>query len=325
MISPAVSDNNSISLSPDTYEKNNSTSELSPDTYEKSSSASKSESLKVDLERSKNITINTSEGDVVTISSLEEFHTGYYSYQDVTSGNGNMSFQESKQFEFSAEKTFTLSVEGDLSKQEIKDIKKSLKLVSKILSGYQSGDIKKVLKNVSKIGKLDTIANLEAAMQQVSSVSYEQQSTAKTAYSIAGDIEDDTHAAATDDLSTPVNQDNIISENERSGQEVKDTEVSSPNIQEGVNNVTDKMAEVVKNSDAKPDKLLKSVQKFFSKFLKSFSDGDFHNSPVMKISKMIGNDFYKKIFEEKEKRVARNKYSENNTKNEEAPILNNTV
>ena len=56
------------------------------------SSISKSESLKVDLQKSKNITINTSEEDVVTISSLEEFHTRYYSYQDVTSGNGNMSF-----------------------------------------------------------------------------------------------------------------------------------------------------------------------------------------------------------------------------------------
>ena len=80
-------------------------------------------------------------------------------------------FQESRQLEISTEKMFSLSVEGDLSKQEIKEIKKSLKLVSKILSGYESGDIKKVLKNVSKIGNLDTIANLEAAIQQVSSVS----------------------------------------------------------------------------------------------------------------------------------------------------------
>ncbi len=318
MISPVVSDNNSVSLSPDAVS-------LSPDVYEKSSSLSKSESLSVDLQRSKNITINTSEGDVVTISSLEEFHTGYYSYQDITSGNGNVSLQESKQFELSVEKSLTLSVEGDLSKQEIKDIKKSLKLVSKILSGYQSGDIKKVLKNVSKIGNLDTIANLEAAIQQVSSVSYEQQSIAKTAYSTAGEIEPDTLAAATDSPSTPVNQDNIISGNEPSGQEGEDTEVNSPNIQEGVNTVTDKMAEVVKNSDEKPDKLVKSVQKFFSKFLQSFSGGDFHNTPVMNISKIIENDFYKKISEEKENRFARNKYSENSIKNEETPILNNTL
>ena len=164
MIAPAISDNNITSLIPDTYEKN--------------SSISKSESLTVDYQKSKDISIRTSEGDVVTISSSEKLHTGYYSYQDVTSGNGNLSYQEGKQIEFSAEKEFSLSVEGDLSKQEIKDIKKSLKLINKILKGYQSGDIEKVLKNVSKIGKLDSIASLEAAIQQVSSVSYAQQSIA---------------------------------------------------------------------------------------------------------------------------------------------------
>ncbi len=309
MISPAVSHNNSISISPDTYEK--------------SSSISKSESLNIDLQKSKNITINTSEGDVVTISSLEEFHTGYYSYRDIISGNGNVSLQESKQFEHSVEKTLTLAVEGDLSKQEIKDIKKSLKLVSKILSGYQSGDNKKVLKNISKIGNLDTIANLEAAMRQVSSVSYEQQSKVQTTYSAAGEIEQDTLAAATDSPSTPVNQDNIISGNEHSGLEGEGTGVRSHNVQDGIDTVTDKMVDVIKNSDEKPDKLAKSVQKFFSKFLQSFSGGDFHNTSVMNISKMIESDFYKKISEEKEKSFARNKYSENNINNEEAPILNN--
>ncbi len=311
MISPAVSDNNSIPLLPDTYEKSNS--------------ISKSESLTVDLQKSENISINTSEGDVVTISSYVEFHMGYYSYQNITSGNVNLSLQESKQFELSTEKKFSLSVEGDLNKQEIKDIKKSLRLINRIFNGYQSGDIEKVLKNVSKIGNLDTIANLEAAIQQLSSISYEQQSIAKTAYSTAGEIEQNTQAAATDGLAAPVKQDNMIAEEEHSGPEGKDTEVSSPNIQEDVNTVTDKMAEAVKNSGEKPDKLVRSVQKLFSKFLKSFSGRDFYHTPVMNISKMIENDFYKKIFGEKEKRFAHNKYSENNIKNEETPILNNTV
>ena len=138
MISPAISVNNSTSLVPDTYEK--------------SSSVSKSEGLTVSFQKSKNISISTSDGDVVTISSYEEFHTGYYSYQDITSRNGNLSYQEGKQFELSAEKKFSLSVEGDLSKQEIKDIKKSLRLINKVLNNYQNGDIEKVLKNISKIG-----------------------------------------------------------------------------------------------------------------------------------------------------------------------------
>ncbi len=337
MISSVVSGNSSIPLLADTSEKSSSTplsadtneekssSPLPADTSENSISRSVSERLNIDLQNSKNITINTSEGDVVTISSSEEFHTGYYSYQDVASGSGNISLQENRQLEISTAKSFSLSVEGDLSKQEIKDIKKSLKLVNKILSGYQSGDIKKVLKNVSKIGNLDTIANLEAAMLQVSSISYEHQSTAGTAYPTSGEIEPDTPVVATDGSQTSVNQGNIISENEYSEQEVKDTYDSSPDIKEGVNTVADNMVDVLKNSHVKADKLAKSVQKFFSKLLQNFSRGGFNNALTMNISKMIKNDFYKKISDEQEKRFARNKYSEDNIENEAAPILNNTV
>ncbi len=311
MISSVVSDNSSVPIPADANEK--------------SISSSKSESLKVDLQKSKNITINTSEGDVVTISSLEEFHTGYYSYQDVTSENGNMSFQESRQLEISSEKIFSLSVEGDLSKQEIKEIKKSLKLVSKILSGYESGDIKKVLKNVSKIGNLDTIANLEAAIQQVSSISYEQQSIARTDYLTSDEIEQDTHVAATHDSPTSINQDNIIPENEHYGQKVENTEGNSHDIKEGINTVSDKMEDVLKNSNVKPGKLVKSVQNLFSKFLQSFSGRNFNKGPVMKISKMIEDDFFKKISDKRENRFFRDKYLDNDIKNEEAPVLNNTV
>ncbi|MHC4267402.1 MAG: hypothetical protein ACYSTS_02950 [Planctomycetota bacterium] len=307
MISPASSDNNSISLVPDTYEKN--------------SSISRSESLTVDYQKSKNISILTSEGDVVTISSHEELHTGYYSYQDITSGNSNLSYQEGEQIELSVEKEFSLSVEGDLSKQEIKDIKKSLKLINRILNGYQSGDIEKVLKNVSKIGKLDSISNLEAAIQQVSSVSYVQQSIAGTVYP----VEQNPQEAATDGPAIPVIQDNMILGIEDTGPEEKDTEVSSPNIQKDVNTITDKMVEAVKSTDEKPDKLARSVQKLFLKFMRSFSDRDFHQTPFTNISKMIDDDFYKKISEKKEKEAAHNKYSEKNIENEETPILNNTV
>lgn len=323
MISSVVSGISSIPLSADTNEENSSPE--SADTSKNNVSRSVSEKLNIDLQTSKNITINTSEGDVVTISSLEEFHTGYYSYQDVASGSGNISLQEKKQLEISTAKTFSLSVEGDLSKKEIKDIKKSLKLVSKILSGYQSGDIKKVLKNVSKIGNLDTIANLEAAMQQVSSISYEQQSTAGTSFPASGEVEPDAPAVATNDSPTSVNQDNIIAKNEHSGQDVKEVEDSSPDIKEGVNTVADKMVDVLKHSHVKADKLAKSVQKFFSKLMKNFSRGGFSNALTMDISKMIKNDFYKKISDEHEGRLARNKYSEKSIENEEVPVLNNTV
>ena len=144
-------------------------------------------------------------------------------------------------------------------------------------------------------------------------------------YSPAGETEQNSQEAATDGPATSTIQDNMISGIVDTGPEEKDTEVSSPNIQKDVKTVSEKMVEAVKKTDEKPDKLAKSIQKLFSKFMRSFLDRDFHHTPVMNISKMIENDFYKKISEEKEKLFAHNKYSENNIKNEETPILNNTV
>ncbi len=516
MITPAVSENNIATLIPDTHEKD--------------SSISKSESLTVDHQKSKNISIRTSEGDVVTISSSEKLHTGYYSYQDVTSGNGNLSYQEGKQIEFSAEKAFSLSVEGDLSKEEIKDIKKSLKLIDKIIKGFQSGNIEKVLKSVSKFEKLDTIAGLEAAMQQVSSVSYEQQSTYQTVGdgelaqntqtaaidspttpvtqdnlvaagenpdpdvtgadtnnhntqesvntttdNVAGvvknpeetlnsvsnsenliniisleaaiqqiinlsykresinktegpttpvtqnnviaenehsehdddglenepnirrlntvtsfeatmqqissisynqqsidnttnpaseEVEQNTQTAATDNPTTPVTQGNVITENEHTELDAQteatdgltndlsvdlsidltasvkqsnvieekehsdhddDLEVSNHNIHKDVDSVTDKMVEAVKKTHEKPDKVLKSVQKLFTKFMKSFSSKNYHYTPAMNISKIIEDDFFKKISEDREKHSTHDKYAEYNIKKEEILLLNNVV
>ncbi len=172
---------------------------------------------------------------------------------------------------------------------------------------------------------MDSIANLEAAIQLVRSVSYEQQSISKTTYSPAGETEQNLQEAATDDPVTSAIQDNRISGIEDNGSEEKDTEVSSPNILKDVNTVSEKMVEAVKKANEKPDKLARSIHKLFSKFMKSFSGRDFHHTPVMNISKLIENNFYKKISEGKEKEAVHNKYSENNIENEEAPILNNTV
>ena len=162
-------------------------------------------------------------------------------------------------------------------------------------------------------------------MLQVSSISYKQQSIYTTVYPTAGEIEQDTQTDAVDEPTTSVNQNNVIEKKEHSEHKEEDTEVSNHNIQKDVNSVTDKMVEAVKKSHERPDKLARSINKLFSKFMKSFSGENFHHSPVMNISKMIENDFYKKISEKKEKEAAHNKYSENNIENEETPILSNTV
>ncbi len=156
-------------------------------------------------------------------------------------------------------------------------------------------------------------------------ISYEQQSIVRADYLTSDEIEQDTHVASTHDSPTSVNQDNIIPENEYYGQKVEDTEGDSHDIKEGINTVSDKMVDVVKNSDVKPGKLVKSVQNLFTEFLQSFSGGNFKKGPAMKISKMIEDDFFKKISDKKENRFFRDKYLNNNIKNEEAPVLNNTV
>jgi hypothetical protein len=111
--------------------------------------------------QSLDLTIVTAEGDRVTINSNSSVTSAYATY------NGTVAGQNSTQVAAAATASsssfdLSLSVEGDLSPEELKDIAKALQAYSKVLKNVSSGNMEPLLAEAGQISKLDEIASFEA-------------------------------------------------------------------------------------------------------------------------------------------------------------------
>ncbi len=132
---------------------------------------------------STDITLFTEDGDRVTISSEVRIASEYTSYRGLLVKDdlyGN--FREEKiSLESLAE--FSISVEGDLSEDELTDIRKAIKTVDKILQKLKSGNIDKALKLAEDTIALDSISGLSASMEVEKSLKMEEHVQASVSYS----------------------------------------------------------------------------------------------------------------------------------------------
>ena len=158
--------------------------------------------LSVSESQSKDITIFTDEGDRVTISSNQQSQTQYMTYEGLAKKRVSGEYQghaitkeslamfKGEIFESENSRSISISVEGDLNEQELKDIKKALKKIDKIMTNFlHGGDVDAAVKSM-EIGKLDTIAGLEANYRYEKSVILEQtRLKERTTYSRGGNPE----------------------------------------------------------------------------------------------------------------------------------------
>ena len=121
------------------------------------------------------ITITTVDGDTVTLNTLSLFEKNVtaYSRSSQTDENTYTISAGSAAFSFSSE--FSLSVEGQLDKEELRDVSKAIRQVNKIVRRLFSGDMEHALKRAEKLHKLDSLSGIEALIQASKSVSVTQQ------------------------------------------------------------------------------------------------------------------------------------------------------
>jgi len=110
---------------------------------------------------SSDITIVTAEGDKVTLSADSVSELSYASY-DSKGRMGESGFAVAG--EFHASRELSITVEGDLSRDELKDIRRAVKTIMKATRDALSGDPEKAAERVEKLGNLDQIASVEAAV-----------------------------------------------------------------------------------------------------------------------------------------------------------------
>ena len=159
---------------------------------------SKSENVSTDL------TIKTSEGDIVKLStnSFYDFKSLLYDkkgqvYSDAGTITNKISYRE---MTLNSGESFTFSVSGNLNAAELKDIEKIVRQIDNIIHDMKKGDMGNAIKKALKMDGHDTISGFSADLsvkQSYSMISQIQNSIA--------DIEDDLMKKAKEPIEQLIN------------------------------------------------------------------------------------------------------------------------
>lgn len=117
----------------------------------------------------------TAEGDKVTLSLDAKAAAMYGTFENAAADEESFSAAKG---EFSAalyEREMTFTVEGDLSAEEKKDIRKALRTLDRMMHNFVNGDLKPMLAKAEKLQGLESIAGLEAHMSYERTVVVAQQ------------------------------------------------------------------------------------------------------------------------------------------------------
>ena len=133
------------------------------------------------------VSIVTKEGDKVTLSLASK--SAAFSAIDEQMGDdgqGNISYEKNQVTLGLYEREMSFTVEGDLSKEELRDIRKVMKGLDKMMSKFVGGQMSAMAAQAGKLKGLDSIAGLEADMSYERTVLVAQQSNVTTTYNQNG-------------------------------------------------------------------------------------------------------------------------------------------
>ncbi len=123
---------------------------------------------------SADITIITDDGDRVTISSDSSMEAGYSSYSGLLRSGSNSMAVEGYEYQSRLKSNFSLSIAGDLDKQEYDDIMSALETIDSIMEKAFSGSLDDLTSIAQSFSGLDSISSLSASIEISEAVSYEQ-------------------------------------------------------------------------------------------------------------------------------------------------------
>lgn len=131
------------------------------------------------------LTIQTREGDVVTLSASQysELDAYEYSSQGVVSNEDGYAAAayNVREITLSTGEAFTFTVEGDLSEEELEDIESIITGVDGIIGEMMEGDLQEAVSQAMRIGSYDTISSYEADITvQYGYAMYSEEQTATT-------------------------------------------------------------------------------------------------------------------------------------------------
>lgn len=176
------------------------------------SSASSSSELYVNSYSSLDagLTIQTREGDVVTLSTTQDSQLEAYEYSSrgiISNKDGYAAASYNvREITLSTGETFSFTVEGDLNEEELEDIESIITGVDNIIGEMMDGDMMDAVSEAMRMGYYDSISSYEADITVTSGYAmYSQEQTATTGalgQDLAAAYLEDYDDAGTDDGET---------------------------------------------------------------------------------------------------------------------------
>ncbi|GEM_PF-1472421 len=266
-----------------------------------SSNKTQSSSAALQVRQSSDITLFTEEGDKVTLSSASRFEAGYAIYSSQGVIDGKASQVDAEAFSVSKASVFELSVEGDLNKQELKDIEKALKTIEKLTTDFFSGNTDKAVDRASRIAKLDSIASFEAVLQYSKSLSAKAAvtETAPAQPEISPQTPPlDSFVAPPEALPLPeVLQQTKATHNAPPIPGPLSTAKPSTEPSEQVKPLLEEMSDAVLDSQVAPSKIANQLDAFLDRLFVKLARGDRMDLQDLKLAKEIQLEFSSKMTE----------------------------
>ena len=236
---------------------------------------------------SKDITIETAEGDKVTLSYRNDTsfqaasYDAFYQKNSLVNGeNGDLMDQRTVQshadlFAYSQESQISLAVEGDLNEQERKDIREALELIDKLMiDTLQGGDLLRGAQDAVEIIELESIAVVDADYRYQSLVTIEEitQFESLSNYGDSGALED-----GLSDLEFP-----------------EFPSSSMGQVQELIDRMAEFIEEWAGEKKLKPEHFLRPVEKLFADHLEKLKDKP-QAQPQQELFKYLGKGLLEQI------------------------------
>jgi hypothetical protein len=192
-------------------------------------------------QKNTDITIMTTEGDRVTLSTDSQRQASYSTYSGLARGNGAIAQIQGKSYSMEVNRELSITIEGNLSKQELKDIQKSIKTIDKILHKALSGNTDHALAMSNKVIRMESISSFSASLEIENTVSFEQQTIVET-------------QTPTTEMTNEIESEGIPPSNDR------------------LSKLTDNIMETLKNQRFNNRQLISPLNEYFSKLFEEISE-----------------------------------------------------
>lgn len=168
--------------------------------------ASQTQLAAITSSRSLDLNLVTQEGDKVTLSMDAKASAIYASHGAVGMDDDDLNARwgEYSQGEFEREISFT--VEGDLNKQERREIRKVIKTINRMMRQFVQGKLNPMMAKAQKLQGLETIDSLDVEMSYERQVLVAQQTQAAVSYDRTGEVAPIKSVAAGNILESPIKE-----------------------------------------------------------------------------------------------------------------------